>query len=205
MLAESEFLVKQLSQQDKGYDQLINKAMTIKNKIKTMKDFNKDLKELSKINLSPESNNYHKRIILESLYITKLKKENLSLKGNVEEHKAMLELIMKKYRNQMIKLMEINQINHVNYDPIQHCKKVDTLALKVEEMARIMCKAIALDTTTYSKEKSTQDDSILERKDEHSDNYFSLCQKIKLLNQENQDLRKILRSFPLISKVINKH
>jgi hypothetical protein len=89
----------------------------------------------------------------ESQRIQSLEEENIFLRKSLEDHQDTLELIMKKYREQVLDLMAVNRIDNSCLSLMNQGEETEAKTQKICEMAAIMQKAIDLDAKSSEMEQ----------------------------------------------------
>ncbi|GCB82564.1 hypothetical protein scyTo_0022689, partial [Scyliorhinus torazame] len=109
VLADAKVLVERLKDHDNAAESLIEQTTTLNKRVESMKEVGtgipdrnqEDLAELKKL----ASHKPHAILSQENTQIRDLQQENKELWLSLEEHRYALELIMSKYRKQMLRLI----------------------------------------------------------------------------------------------------
>ncbi|MBN3306962.1 SIKE1 protein, partial [Amia calva] len=181
VLSDARTLLERLKEHDTAAESLIEQSGTLSQRVHSMREYQEDcaeLKELSK---------YKPHILLtqENTQIKELQQENrgesptargvkcTQLWLSLEEHQYALELIMGKYRKQMLhfmmtkKKMDTKPVLSLHQD---HAKEVQAQVERICEMGEVMRRAVHAD-------------------DKH---YCSVQERLAQLEIENKELRELL-------------
>ncbi|ELU02494.1 hypothetical protein CAPTEDRAFT_204806 [Capitella teleta] len=174
VLADARMLCSRLKDHDSCADNLITNATTLDKRMDAMKEYEEDLNELNEIARHRPRANLILGLAQENSQIRELQNENRELRVALEEHQSALELIMKKYREQVAKLMAANRLDKALVtrapgDQLDGChpNQID----KICEMAAVMRQAIQVDEESATRDK----------------------QHLVQLQHENKTLREILQ------------
>ncbi|XP_066559552.1 suppressor of IKBKE 1 [Amia ocellicauda] len=177
VLSDARTLLERLKEHDTAAESLIEQSGTLSQRVHSMREVGNalpdkyqedcaELKELSK---------YKPHILLtqENTQIKELQQENRELWLSLEEHQYALELIMGKYRKQMLhfmmtkKKMDTKPVLSLHQD---HAKEVQAQVERICEMGEVMRRAVHAD-------------------DKH---YCSVQERLAQLEIENKELRELL-------------
>ncbi|XP_067913102.1 suppressor of IKBKE 1 [Heterodontus francisci] len=177
VLADAKVLVERLKDHDNAAESLIEQTTTLNRRVENMKEVGtgipdrnqEDFAELKKL----ASHKPHAILSQENTQIQDLQQENKELWLSLEEHRYALELIMSKYRKQMLRLLESKKkldstpINNLHQE---HSQELRTQVEQICNMATIMRKAVQVDDQEYSE----------------------IQEKIAQLELENKELRELV-------------
>ncbi|XP_074659935.1 FGFR1 oncogene partner 2 homolog [Tubulanus polymorphus] len=152
ILNDAKLLVNRLKDHDNAADSLIIQAQTLNKRVDAMKQYEEDLNELNEIARHKPRAQLVLGIAQENRQIRELQQENKELRMSLEEHQSALELIMSKYREQILKLLTANKMDMsvMNNDTTPEIReKID----KICEMAAVMQKAVAIDDKVCGEDK----------------------------------------------------
>ncbi|XP_056305815.1 suppressor of IKBKE 1 isoform X2 [Danio aesculapii] len=169
VLGDARTLLERLKEHDTAAESLIEQSSVLGQKIHSMKEYmeeNTEYQELSR----------HKPHILlsqENTQIKELQQENRELWLSLEEHQYALELIMGRYRKQMLQMMM--EKKELDTKPVlslhqDHAKEVQSQLGRICEMGQVMRQAVQMD-------------------DQH---YCSVKERLAQLEIENKELRGLL-------------
>ena len=170
-LSEAKRLVQRLQHHDNAVDILIGETTNLQNKLIAMRQY-KD--EVVKMNQTASHRPKSTLILgsqLENQRIQSLEHENRELSVSLAEHQSALELIMNKYREQVLVMIKANGTNLAlpsTYS--QPSEKELELSEQIAEMALVMRKSALIDEDLAVKEIET----------------------IRSLQMENDNLRDLL-------------
>lgn len=171
LLNDAKVLVTRLKSHDGSADVLIAQTQTLHNRIDSMKQYQDDINELNEIAKHRPRSTLVLGIAQENRQIRELQQENKELCLSLEEHQSALELIMQKYREQIMKLIQSNRLEKsLATRQDQKNREIEKLIDKISEMAAVMQKAAAVDDAMVA----------------------PVQEKLKQLEQENTGLREIL-------------
>ncbi|CAH1773604.1 unnamed protein product [Owenia fusiformis] len=172
VLCDAKMLVDRLKDHDNSADTLISQAHTLNKRIDAMRTYEEEIQQLNQVARHRPRSTLVLGIAQENRQIRELQHENKELRLSLEEHQSALELVMSKYREQILKLVMANKQDQAKSptgsveDNNQMLEKID----KIYEMAAVMQKAVAID-------------------DAHG---ASQLEKIQKLEIENEGLREML-------------
>ncbi|KAG7472719.1 hypothetical protein MATL_G00111850 [Megalops atlanticus] len=177
VLGDARTLLERLKEHDTAAESLIEQSGALSQRVHSMREVGNalpdkyqedsvELKELSK---------YKPHILLtqENTQIKELQQENRELWLSLEEHQYALELIMGRYRKQMLQLMMAKK--EMDTQPVlslheDHAKEVQSQLERICEMGQVMRRAVQVD-------------------DQH---YCSVRERLAQLEIENKELRDLL-------------
>ena len=155
-LSEAKRLVQRLQHHDNAVDILIGETTNLQNKLIAMRQY-KD--EVVKMNQSANHRPKSTLILgsqLENQRIQSLEHENRELSISLAEHQSALELIMNKYREQVLVMIKENGSNiPLPSSYSQPSEKELQLSEQIEEMALVMRKSALIDENLAVKEIET--------------------------------------------------
>ncbi|XP_078053831.1 suppressor of IKBKE 1 isoform X2 [Mustelus asterias] len=156
VLADAKVLVERLKDHDNAAESLIEQTTALNKRVESMKEVGtgipdrnqEDLAELKKL----ASHKPHAILSQENTQIRDLQQENKELWLSLEEHRYALELIMSKYRKQMLRLIASKR--KLDSAPIttlhqEHSQELQTQVEQICDMATVMRKAVRVDDQEY--------------------------------------------------------
>uniref|UniRef100_A0A0B6YUI6 FGFR1 oncogene partner 2 homolog n=1 Tax=Arion vulgaris TaxID=1028688 RepID=A0A0B6YUI6_9EUPU len=154
LLMDAHTLVIHLRDHDVLADNIIAATQALYNKVEAMKQYQDDITELNEIAKHRPRSTLVLGIAQENRQIRELQQENRELQAALEEHQSALELIMQKYREHTVKLLQSNRLEKA----MQEREAVDKDSMchlmdKIDEMAGVMQKAIEVDETVGCADK----------------------------------------------------
>lgn len=158
LLSDAATLVSRLKEHDAIADILITQTQTLHKRIDAMKEYQDDITELNDIAKHRPRSHLIIGIAQENRQIRELQQENRELRVALEEHQSALELIMKKYREQVNTLIETNKWEKALAKGNDNSKDMDKLINKICEMANVMHKSVNVDegASVKDRERLTQ-------------------------------------------------
>ncbi|CAN9515832.1 unnamed protein product [Ophioblennius macclurei] len=177
VLGDARTLLDRLKEHDTAAEGLIEQSGALSHRVQSMREVgnalpdkhtedNSEIQELTK---------YKPHVLLtqENTQIKELQQENKELWLSLEEHQYTLELIMGRYRKQMLQLMMAKK--ELDTKPVlslheDHAKEVQSQVERICEMGQVMRKAVQVD-------------------DQH---YCSVRERLAQLEIENKELRDLL-------------
>ncbi|CAG2185272.1 FGFR1 oncogene partner 2 homolog [Mytilus edulis] len=159
LLNDAKILVTRLKTHDSSADVIIAQTQTLHNRIDSMKQYQDDINELNEIARHRPRSTLVLGIAQENRQIRELQQENKELCLSLEEHQSALELIMQKYREQIMKLLQSNRVEKsIKTRQDQKNREIEQLIDKISEMAAVMQKAASVDDqlSAHDHEKLTQ-------------------------------------------------
>ncbi|CAL8260971.1 suppressor of IKBKE 1 [Gadus morhua] len=189
VLGDARTLLERLKEHDNAAEGLIDQSGALSHRVRSMREVghalpdkpieNSDLQELSK---------YKPHVLLtqENTQIKDLQRENKELWLSLEEHQYALELIMARYRKQMLQMMMGKK--ELDTKPVlilhqDHAKEVQGQLERICEMGQVMRRAVQVD-------------------DQH---YCSVSQRLAQLEMENKELRDLMAISRSSVKIQREH
>lgn len=173
LVNDAKDLVMRLKEREKNVDQVVIQSNALAKKVDSIQQLENEL-----MNLNEKSSHRSKVAVLSSIQkenkvIKLLQQENEDLKESLKEHQSVLEYIMAKYREQMLKLIQLKKEQEIseNFYQTSLTKDLQDKIDRIAEMSEVMRKAIELDEKTA----------------------FEYEEKIKMLEIENQGLKELLK------------
>ncbi|XP_014256439.1 FGFR1 oncogene partner 2 homolog [Cimex lectularius] len=166
VVSDAKNLALKLKERNDTADKLILQGHTVHRKIDIMKQYAEDTAELNDTARHRPHSVLIAGIEHENRHLRDLQQENKELRDALEEQQNALELIMSKYRKQISKLVNSSKIDFSRM-------YTDTFldqALKIDEMAAVMGRAIDVDEEEFIKNE----------------------RQLKKLVTENENLRHLL-------------
>lgn len=151
-LSDAKRLVQRLHNHDNSVDILISETTNLQNKLIAMRQYHE---EVNKMN---ENANHRPRSTLvlgsqlENQRIQNLEQENRELSVSLAEHQSALELIMNKYREQVLVMMKANGTDMVVNTSNPLSAKEVFLSERIAEMANVMRRSALIDESESVKE-----------------------------------------------------
>ncbi|RNA15806.1 FGFR1 oncogene partner 2 [Brachionus plicatilis] len=173
LVNDAKELVMRLKEREKNVDQVVVQSNALAKKVDAIQQLENEF-----INLNEKGNHRSKVDVLSSIQkenkvIKLLQQENEELKESLKEHQSVLEFIMAKYREQMLKLVQLKREQEL-------CESVFKSALsqtlqdkisQISEMTEVMQKSIEMD-------------------DKNANAYE---ERLTMLEIENQGLKELLK------------
>uniref|UniRef100_A0A8C2FSI9 Suppressor of IKBKE 1 n=1 Tax=Cyprinus carpio TaxID=7962 RepID=A0A8C2FSI9_CYPCA len=156
VLGDARTLLERLKEHDTAAESLIEQSSVLNHKIHSMKEVGNSLpdKYTEESTEYQELSRYKPHILLtqENTQIKDLQQENRELCLSLEEHQYALELIMGRYRKQMLQLMvekkELDAKPVLN--PVIHTSpEVQNQLERICEMGQVMRRAVQVDDKRY--------------------------------------------------------
>ncbi|XP_063065080.1 suppressor of IKBKE 1 [Engraulis encrasicolus] len=177
VLGDARTLLERLKEHDTAAESLIEQSGALSQKVHSMKEVSNSLpdKYIEETSEMQELTRYKPHVLLaqENTQIKELQQDNRELWVSLEEHQYALELIMGRYRKQMLQLMmgkkklDTKPVLNLHED---HAKEVQNQLERICEMGQVMRKAVQVD-------------------DQH---YCSVQERLAQLEIENKELRDLL-------------
>ncbi|CAK8675218.1 FGFR1 oncogene partner 2 homolog [Clavelina lepadiformis] len=163
LLADAKFLVGRLKNHDTAAEGLADQTSALQKDIEARNTYQENLKELNKVAGHRPRSTLILGIQQENCAIRSLQNENEELRQSLADHQNALELIMTKYRHQMVQFMNNKKLLQVFPSQSTFSKEEKTELLKTQmlvdksnchnlqiyEMAAVMQKAIRIDEDTF--------------------------------------------------------
>lgn len=145
ILSDARLLVNRLKDHDVSADGLIGQSQSLYKRVDAMKQYQDDINQLNEMARHRPRANLIMGLLQENNQIRELQQENRDLRQSLEEHQSALELIMSKYREQVVKLMSSNRLVQ-NALPVEdNAEVIQEKIDKICEMAAVMQRAVAVD------------------------------------------------------------
>ncbi|CAK6955088.1 suppressor of IKBKE 1 [Scomber scombrus] len=177
VLGDARTLLERLKEHDTAAEGLIEQSGALSQRVQGMKEVGNALpdKHIEDASELQELTKYKPHVLLtqENTQIKELQRENKELWLSLEEHQYALELIMGRYRKQMLQLMMAKK--ELDTKPVlslheDHAKEVQSQVERICEMGQVMRRAVQVD-------------------DQH---YCSVRERLAQLEIENKELRDLL-------------
>ncbi|XP_008289640.1 suppressor of IKBKE 1 [Stegastes partitus] len=177
VLGDARLLLDRLKEHDTAAEGLIEQSGALSHRVQSMREVGNALpdKHIEDSSEIQELTKYKPHVLLtqENTQIKELQQENKELWLSLEEHQYALELIMGRYRKQMLQLMMAKK--ELDTKPVlslheDHAKEVQTQLERICEMGQVMRRAVQVD-------------------DQH---YCSVRERLAQLEIENRELRDLL-------------
>ncbi|KAM9002390.1 suppressor of IKBKE 1 isoform X1 [Sminthopsis crassicaudata] len=178
ILTDAKTLLERLREHDAAAESLVDQSAALHRRVAAMREagaalpdqqYPEDAAELK------DASKYKPHILLsqENTQIRELQQENRELWISLEEHQDALELIMSKYRKQMLQLMIAKKA--VDAEPVlkahqSHSLEIESQIDRICEMGEVMRKAVQVD----------------------DDQFCKVQEKLAQLELENKELRELL-------------
>ncbi|XP_073327042.1 suppressor of IKBKE 1 [Pagrus major] len=177
VLGDARTLLERLKEHDTAAEGLIEQSGALSQRVHSMREVGNALpdKHIEDTSEIQELTKYKPHVLLtqENTQIKELQQENKELWLSLEEHQYALELIMGRYRKQMLQLMMAKK--ELDTKPVlslheNHAKEVQSQVERICEMGQVMRRAMQVD-------------------DQH---YCSVRERLAQLEIENKELRDLL-------------
>ncbi|XP_057685642.1 suppressor of IKBKE 1 [Corythoichthys intestinalis] len=177
VLGDARTLLERLKEHDTAAEGLIEQSGALSQRVQSMKEVGNALPDKHTEDTSEvqEMIKYKPHVLLtqENTQIKELQQENKELWLSLEEHQYTLELIMGRYRKQMLQMMMVKE--EMDTKPVltlheDHAKEVQTQVERICEMGQVMRRAVQVDDQRYC----------------------SIREKLAQLEIENKELRDLL-------------
>ncbi|XP_028265868.1 suppressor of IKBKE 1 isoform X1 [Parambassis ranga] len=177
VLGDARTLLDRLKEHDTAAEGLIEQSGALSKRVHSMREVGNALpdKHIEDSSEIQELTKYKPHVLLtqENTQIKDLQQENKELWLSLEEHQYALELIMGRYRKQMLQLMMAKK--ELDTKPVlslheDHAKEVQSQVERICEMGQVMRRAVQVD-------------------DQH---YCSVRERLAQLEIENKELRDLL-------------
>nr|XP_039256119.1 FGFR1 oncogene partner 2 homolog [Styela clava] len=152
LLADAKYLVTRLKDHDSAAESLAEQASTLKKEMEARNTYQENLIELNKVAGHRPRSTLVLGIQQENNAIRSLQHENDELRQSLTDHQNALELIMTKYRQQMMKFTKHQniQITENAYQAEKQYQEENMeLIDKIHEMAAVMRHAADVDDEQY--------------------------------------------------------
>uniref|UniRef100_A0A8C6ZTW3 Suppressor of IKBKE 1 n=1 Tax=Nothoprocta perdicaria TaxID=30464 RepID=A0A8C6ZTW3_NOTPE len=163
VLADARTLLERLKEHDTAAESLIDQSAVLQRRVAAMREAGAvpAEKRAGAPRLRP-----HVLLPQENTQIRDLRRENRELWISLEEHQDALELIMSKYRKQMLQLLQGRKGEET--EPV--LEKMESQINRIFEMGEVMRKAVQVDDNQF----------------------FKVQEKLAQLELENKELRELL-------------
>lgn len=177
VLGDARTLLERLKEHDTAAESLIEQSGALNHTVQSMREVGNALPEkyIEDASVIQELSKYkpHALLTQENTQIKELQQENKDLWLSLEEHQYALELIMGRYRKQMLQLMMAKK--ELDTKPVltmheDYAKEVQNQVERICEMGQVMRKAVQVD-------------------DQH---YCSIRERLAQLEIENKELRDLM-------------
>ncbi|XP_026188406.1 suppressor of IKBKE 1 [Mastacembelus armatus] len=177
VLGDARTLLERLKEHDTAAEGLIEQSGALSQRVQSMREVGNALPDKHTEDSSEiqELTKYKPHVLLtqENTQIKELQQENKELWLSLEEHQYALELIMGRYRKQMLQLMMAKK--ELDTKPVlslheDHAKELQSQVERICEMGQVMRRAVQVD-------------------DQH---YCSVRERLAQLEIENKELRDLL-------------
>lgn len=177
VLCDARTLLERLKEHDTAAESLIDQSGVLNHTVQGMREVGNALPEkyIEDASVIQELSKYkpHALLTQENTQIKELQQENKELWLSLEEHQYALELIMGRYRKQMLQLMMAKK--ELDTKPVltmheDYAKEVQNQVERICEMGQVMRKAVQVD-------------------DQH---YCSVRERLAQLEIENKELRDLM-------------
>ncbi|XP_016310259.1 suppressor of IKBKE 1-like isoform X2 [Sinocyclocheilus anshuiensis] len=148
VLGDARTLLERLKEHDTAAETLIEQSSVLSQKIHSMKEYIEESTEYQELSRHKP----HVLLTQENTQIKDLQHENRELCLSLEEHQYALELIMGRYRKQMLQLMM--EKKELDTKPVlslhqDHAKEVQSQLERICEMGQVMRQAVQMDEQRY--------------------------------------------------------
>ncbi|XP_003737664.1 FGFR1 oncogene partner 2 homolog [Galendromus occidentalis] len=139
-------LVLNLGKDDETLQDLHTDAMSILRKLETMKEYNDEVASIENaVKPSHPRSALVAAIQQENRQIKDLQRQNVELVASLEEHQSTLQMVMSKYRQQVLELTKNREVEHACAKQLNSTQDMHRLADKISEMAEVMRLAADID------------------------------------------------------------
>lgn len=173
LVNDAKELVMRLKEREKNVDQVVVQSNALSKKVDSIQQLENEF-----IGINETANHRSKVAVLSSIQkenkvIKLLQQENEDLKESLEEHQSVLEIIMSKYRQQMLQLIRLKKQQELSETYYQSAifKNLQEKTDQIAEMTEVMKHAIDLDEKTINERE----------------------ERLQSLLVENQGLKELLR------------
>lgn len=156
VLGDARTLLERLKEHDTAAEGLIEQSGALSQRVQGMREVGNALpdKHSEEISEMHELSKYKPHVLLsqENTQIKDLQQENKELWVSLEEHQYALELIMGRYRKQMLHLMMAKK--ELDTKPVlslheDHAKEMQSQVERICEMGQVMRRAVQVDDQRY--------------------------------------------------------
>ncbi|XP_072910061.1 suppressor of IKBKE 1-like [Hemitrygon akajei] len=175
VLADAKVLVERLKDHHSAAESLIEQTTTLNKRVENMKEVGTGISDRNQedfAKLKKLSTYKPYALCQENTQIRDLQQENKELWLSLEEHRYALELIMSKYRKQMLQLLAAKKPDSTPITNLyqKHSQELQTRVEQICAMATVMRKAVQMDDPEYCQ----------------------IQEKIAQLELENKELRELV-------------
>ncbi|KAB1273555.1 Suppressor of IKBKE 1 [Camelus dromedarius] len=158
ILTDAKTLLERLREHDAAAESLVDQSAALHRRVAAMREAGTALPDQYQEDASDikDMSKYKPHILLsqENTQIRDLQQENRELWVSLEEHQDALELIMSKYRKQMLQLMVAKKA--VDAEPVlkahqSHSAEIESQIDRICEMGEVMRKAVQMDDDQFCK------------------------------------------------------
>ncbi|NWU80293.1 SIKE1 protein, partial [Onychorhynchus coronatus] len=176
ILTDARTLLERLKEHDTAAESLIDQSAVLHRRVAAMREAGAGCADqVSAGRGRPDPSRLRPHVVLaqENTQIRDLQQENRELWVSLEEHQDALELIMSKYRKQMLQLLEGRKAEDA--EPVLKVHQANSVEIESQidricEMGEVMRKAVQVD----------------------DDQFFKVQEKLAQLELENKELRELL-------------
>lgn len=163
LLCDAKRLAGRLRDHDESCNRVVSGAQETLKAVSEMKNYQEDLETLNSIANQRPRPQLVLGIQQENRHIRQLQQENKELRAALEEHQNAIELIMSKYRQHMMCLVNSSKIDQ-NAVKQSKTRMLQERVDKICEMAAVMNQATRLDDQAQSQEQEVMSRLITENK-----------------------------------------
>lgn len=163
LLVDAKRLAGRLRDHDESCNRVVSGAQETLKAVSEMKNYQEDLETLNSIANQRPRPQLVLGIQQENRHIRQLQQENKELRAALEEHQNAIELIMSKYRQHMMCLVNSSKIEQ-NAVKQSKTRMLQERVDKICEMAAVMNQSIRLDDQAQSQEQEVMSRLITENK-----------------------------------------
>ncbi|KAM9691232.1 suppressor of IKBKE 1 isoform 2-T2 [Dama dama] len=158
ILTDAKTLLERLREHDAAAESLVDQSAALHRRVAAMREAGTALPDQYQEDASDikDMSKYKPHILLsqENTQIRDLQQENRELWVSLEEHQDALELIMSKYRKQMLQLMVAKKA--ADAEPVlkahqSHSAEIENQIDRICEMGEVMRKAVQMDDDQFCK------------------------------------------------------
>ncbi|XP_027753226.1 suppressor of IKBKE 1 [Empidonax traillii] len=178
ILTDARTLLERLKEHDTAAESLIDQSAVLHRRVAAMREAGAGCADQGPAGVAaerPDPSRLRPHVVLaqENTQIRDLQQENRELWVSLEEHQDALELIMSKYRKQMLQLLEGRKGEDA--EPVLKVHQANSVEIESQidricEMGEVMRKAVQVD----------------------DDQFFKVQEKLAQLELENKELRELL-------------
>jgi len=181
LLNEARSLATRMSKRDKDVDGLLVQAESVHARLEIMQQYQEETLSLSELcQVRRPRAQLVVSVVAENKQLKELERENKDLRTALDEHQTALDLIMSKYREQMLKLLETDG-GGAAHTP-EEAAAVDEISLQQHPMVLKMADKM-LEMATVMRTAASYDDISV----------TGLESRLSQLEAENQTLRQLLQ------------